>query len=178
MGLLGNPFADIALAPFTGGLSLVSMDGGLEDTASRIPGINELTGAESNEEKALRRKQKELAKALEQQRDAQQNSRMNALGQQLLAFNPRNQVMAQMFGPQAAFSPEAMAAMAQSPLPSPIEAAGIPTGTTLTPQQVQQQRAYLEAEERRKQMLMNGFQQPGPGPAPVGMPTPQAARRF
>jgi hypothetical protein len=172
-------FGSVALAPATGGLSVLGMD---ENTRSRIPILGPLTGAKSDAEKALLEKQQQMAREAQQRMGYQQDARMNALGQQLLAFNPRNQMIAQMFGPQAAFTPEAMAQMAQGPQPFVDDSVGGYTGGD--PQKLAQQREYVrrrqeyeDAEKRRRDMILGNFQAPGTGPAPIAMPQAQPGRR-
>lgn len=90
-----------------------------ENTMANIPGVSSLFGSQSDAEKNLLKKQSQLAAEAKAQQDKNQKARMQALGQSMLAFNPRNQVMAQMFGPEAAFSPEQFAQMGQSPFGPP-----------------------------------------------------------
>src|SRR5215216_6449212 len=94
-----------------------------EDTMSKIPGLNAIGGYQPDSQKALIKKQEELAKDAELQKKRNQQARMQALGQSMLAFNPQNQMMAQMYGPQAAFSPQQMAQMAGDPGAKPLEEA-------------------------------------------------------
>jgi hypothetical protein len=90
-----------------------------EDTTSKIPVLGSLTGAKSDEYKALLKKQEEMAKEMAARRQQQHNQSLQGLSQSMLAFNPRNQMMAQMFGPEAAFTPQQFAAMAQDPAGPP-----------------------------------------------------------
>ena len=146
--------------------------------------INAAMGGRTKEEKALVAKQQQLAQEAKVRQGQQQDARMNALGQQLLAFNPTNQMMAQMFGPGAAFQPEQMAAMAQgqqpaAPDPSLVNYQGTdPAKRAEVAEWIRRKKEFDAAEAGRRDMLMNGIQQPGPGPAPISMPTPQAARRY
>jgi hypothetical protein len=143
-----------------------------EDFRSKIPGLNELTGAQSDAEKQLLAKQEELAKEARQRQQQQQQARMNALGQSLLAFNPQNQMMAQMFGPGAAFTPEQFAQMAQNPMPNET-----PWGTGTDQQRAEQ--VQRRDAERARQERIRGQMQPLPqGPAPINMPRPAPARRY
>lgn len=130
-------------------------------------------GGNSKEEKQLLAKQEELAQATEQRRKQAEQERLNRLGQQLMAFNPLNQAMANMYGPQAAFSPEAMGALAGDPA-AKAGAAGQPEGVGYTPEEIMR----ANADARRRQSVQAAFQQPGPGPAPLQPRAPQAARRF
>jgi hypothetical protein len=167
MGLFDGlkKIASVSLAPVTGGLSLGA---GGEDMVARIPLVGGLLGAETDSQKALVKKQEQLAE--EAKKRAQQNAqaRMNALGQSMLAFNPQNQMMAQMFGPQAAFSPQQFAQMGADP-----SVAGMPWGTGTD----EQRRAQAEDAARRKKIEQQ-MTPLGPGPAPLRLPPPQAGRRF
>lgn len=145
--------------------------------------INKIMGGRTKEEDALIAKQQQMAQEAKVRQGQQQDARMNQLGQQLLAFNPRNQMMAQMFGPQAAFSPDQMAQMVQGQAPPFDPAVANYTGDD--PQKKAQYAEYWRrrkefeaAEAQRHDMMMNGFQQPGPGPAPMQMSAPQAARKY
>jgi hypothetical protein len=145
--------------------------------------INALTSGKTKEEKALLAKQEQMAAEAKVRQGQQQDARMNQLGQQLLAFNPSNQLMAKMYGPDAAFSPEQMANMVQGQAPVNDPAVGGYTGTDpkkLAEQQevVRRAKEYNEAEQKRREMMLNNWQAPGPGPTPIQMPTPQPARRY
>lgn len=158
-------FGAVAAAPFTGGGSLLL---GGEDTLARIPVLGGLMGAETDAQKQLLEKQKQMEQEARRQQQRNQQARMQALGQSLLAFNPQNQMMAQMFGPQAAFSPQQMAQMGADP-----SVAGQPWGTGTNEQRV----AQVKDRERRQQ-IESQTTPLGPGPAPLRLPPPQAARRF
>lgn len=170
----------VVAAPLTGGMSLVGMS---ENTRSRLPLIGGLTGAQSDAEKALIAKQKQMAEDAARQKRANEQARMNALGQQLLAFNPRNQVMAQMFGPDAAFTPQQMGAMAADPgaksqadyhqawqqsMASGKPMAGMSADDL----------ARMQADQRR-QAMVQGNMAPLPQAArPLDPRTPQPGRRY
>lgn len=158
----------IGTAPISGGASLLGLN---EDTMSRVPVLNSLTGAQSDAQKALIKKQQEMAADAKKRQEQNAQARMNALGQSLLAFNPQNQMIAQMFGPQAAFSPQQFAQMAADPRPQQ------PWGTG-TDQERRDQVLRKQEEERRQRMLAQGMQPLGPGPAPLRLPPPQAARKY
>ncbi len=151
--------------------------------------IDALAGGRTKEESALLHKQEQLAKEAKARMAQVQESRMNALGQQLLAMNPRNQMMAKMYGPGAAFQPQEFAAMTQNPIPPPEMPAELKAleGNTkpLTPQQkaayaafAQQKQQYEQGNQQRSDQMMNGMAPPGPGPAPLQARTPQAARKY
>jgi hypothetical protein len=91
-----------------------------EDVLAKIPILGPLSGAETEEEKALLRKQKQLAEDAKRRAEITGPARMAALNQSMLAFAPRNRVMAQMFGPEAAFTGKQMADMSANPMgPTP-----------------------------------------------------------
>jgi len=151
--------------------------------------IDAIAGGNTKEQDALIAKQKQMAQEAEARRAQVQESRMNALGQQLLAMNPSNQMMAQMFGPGAAYQPEQMAAMVQNPMPPPEmpkELQALEGNTKpLTPQQkaayaafAKQKQQYEQGNQQRTDMMMNGVTPPGPGPAPLQPRTPQPARKY
>lgn len=167
MGLLDGlkKIASVSLAPVTGGLSLGA---GGEDMVARIPLVGGFLGAETDAQKALVKKQEELAKEAAKRAQMNANARMNALGQSMLAFNPQNQMMAQMFGPQAAFSPQQFAQMAQDP-----RVAGVPWGSG-----TDEQRQAQVADKARRQQIQQQMQPLGPGPAPLNMPRAAAPRRY
>lgn len=167
----------VIAAPFTGGLSLLP-------TAYEVG--SSLFGGEDQEraQKALIAQQQQLAREAKMRRDEQQQRNMNALAQSMLAFNPRNRMMAQMFGPEAAFSPTEFAAMVRNPAPLPemdpsIDQTSADPRVAQEQQRVLAERAkYRQDNERRQQMVMQGMAPPGPGPAPLQMRAPAPARRY
>lgn len=169
-------------APGAAGLPWGEIAGKTLATAAPVA-INMAMGGRTKEEKALIAKQQQLAQEARVRQGQQQDARMNALGQQLLAFNPSNQLMAQMYGPQAAFGPEQMAQMVQGPKPNWDEQLYNYTGTDQNrlkakAEMIRRKNEYDASEGQRRDMMMNGISQPGPGPAPINMPAPQAARRY
>lgn len=91
-----------------------------ENTIAQIPVVNSLTGAKSDSEKQLLKKQEQLAREAKQRAQLNEQMRMRALQQSIGAFAPQNRVMAQMFGPDAAFSGKEMADMTANPMPSQL----------------------------------------------------------
>lgn len=84
-------------------------------------GLGALGGAfglfgNDDDEKALIAKQKQLAAEAQKRREDLQRSHMRSLNQTMMAAAPRNQVMAQMFGPEAAFTGKQMADMTANPM--------------------------------------------------------------
>lgn len=173
--------------PFSGrGLVTIGTLGGSEllgeDTMSKIPGLNAIGGYESDSQKALIKKQEELAKDAELQKKRNQQMRMQALGQSMLAFNPQNQMMAQMYGPQAAFSPQQMAQMSADPgamSQADYDRAyqeSLRTGKVMGVSADDKKR--MEDNQRRMAQVQTQTTPLGPGPAPLKMPPPAAARRY
>lgn len=169
MGFWDSPLGTVATLNPIGLVARTATD---ENFRSNIPILGDLTGAQSNEEKALLEKQKQLAEEAVQRRKQMQQARMNAMGQSILAFNPRNQMMAKMFGPEAAFTPQQFAQMAQNPIPNET-----PWGTGTDQQRVEQVQRR-DAERQRQAMIQGSMSPVGPGPAPLQQRTPMAARRF
>lgn len=179
----------IALAPVTGGASLL---GASENTLSKIPVVGGLMGAQSDAEKALLKKQEQMAAETKAQQEKNARMRMQALGQSMLAFNPQNQMMAQMFGPQAAFTPQQFSQMAADPSARTPEdfardrQAALarqpgPNGNAPSrhmPNWTAEDIAKMQAEQRRRQQIEQQMTPLGPGPAALNMAPPAAARRF
>lgn len=151
--------------------------------------------------KALQKKQEQMAEEAKKRQAESARTRMNALGQQMLAFNPQNQMMAQMFGPEAAFSPQQFAAMGADPgatsrakfdeAKSTYEAemsrhaaAGEKVSLAgrkraaealgMTPEVVRR----MEEDEERRRKIEQQMTPLGRGPAPIQMSAPQASRRY
>lgn len=166
-----------------------------ENTMSKIPGLNAIGGYTSDADKRLLAKQEQMAAEAKKQQERNAQARLQALGQSMLAFNPRNQMMAQMFGPEAAFSPQQFAQMGSDPgakpvaeaqqawtqaaMANPIDPKTRSRTSGAMPPEVQAELERSYENERRKRELMAGMQPVGPGPAPLGpRPAPQQARRF
>jgi|APDOM4702015073_1054812.scaffolds.fasta_scaffold00032_12 hypothetical protein len=160
-----------------------------EDTVARLPVVNGLLGAESDSQKALIKKQEQLDAEAKKREQQNVQARMRALGQSMLAFNPQNQMMAQMFGPQAAFSPQQFAQMTGDPgarseaeykqahakaLEQPW--AGDRRLSTQGWSAADIQR--MQENEKRKKMIAQQMTPLGPGPAPLNLPPAAAARRY
>jgi hypothetical protein len=153
-----------------------------EDTLAKIPVLNSITGSQPDSAKALIKKQEELAKDAELQKKKNQQMRMQALGQSMLAFNPQNQMMAQMYGPQAAFSPQQMAQMSADPgamsqadydrAYQESARTGKPMGVTAD------DKKRMQENQRRMAQVQSQTTPLGPGPAPLKLPPPAAARRY
>lgn len=173
----------VALAPATGGLSLFA---GGEDTLARVPVLGGLMGAQTDATKALLKKQEQLAEEAKVQQQKNAQMRMQALGQSMLAFNPQNQMMAQMFGPQAAFSPQQMAQMAGDPgARSPAEFEAAQKRAMEQPWQTRRMDGWtgddmkrMQADQQRRRMIQQQMTPLGPGPAPMNLRPPAAARRY
>ncbi len=150
---------------------------------AKVPGLRELTGSRTDAEKQLLEKQKQLAEEARKRQLANEQARLNAMGQKMLAFNPQNQMMAQMYGPEAAFSPQQFAQMAQDPYAKTQEdfsrahAESLRTGKPMQGMN-QGELDRMRQNEQRQRMIQQNMQAPGPGPAPLQPRTPQAARRY
>lgn len=81
-----------------------------------------LGGDDDKAKKALLEKQRQLAAEAQRRREQLQRSHMRALTQQTMAFAPRNNVMAGMFGPDAAFTGKQIADMTANPMGPPEHA--------------------------------------------------------
>ncbi len=156
-----------------------------EDLASKIPGYGALTGSKSNAQKDLEKKQKEIAAQMAAYRPQLRNANMNSLTQQLGAFGPRNAMLAQFAGPQAAFSGEQFAQMGADPFgqtPIPPELMNYrgtdPKVRAQIDELMRVRAAERKAEEERKQSLMGLGPPPGSGPTPMSNPQAAPARRY
>lgn len=155
-----------------------------EDIIARIPVVGPLTGAETSSHKALKAKQEQMAEEAKKRQRLNHQVRMNALGQQMLAFNPMNQTMAQMFGPGAAFQPEQLAAMAADPMKPQLDPSLYGYQGTNDKKEAEikafmaDKKQYDENEKRRREMLMGGLQPLPQGPAPIQQRAPLAAKRY
>lgn len=175
-----NPFSGRSLIGL-GTMGLSELVG--EDTMSKVPVLNALGGYEPDSQKALRAKQEQMAAELKKRQQQNEQARLNALGQSMLAFNPQNQLMAQMYGPDAAFTPQQFAQMAADPMaasPEAFSAAHAESMRTGQPMKGfdKEQLDRMEADRRRRAMIEQNMKPPGPGPAPIKMTAPQAARKF
>ncbi len=165
----GNAAASTGMTALEKGL----INGGVQATLPLL--IQGLTGGRTAEEKALLAKQQQMAEDAQRRQGEVQDARMNTLAQQVLAFNPRNQMLAQMFGPSAAFTPQQMAGVVQGPPPPSLGPNPTPAQQAAYDARMKQ---YQASEAARQQAIQSGFQQPGAGPRPLNMPAPQAARKY
>jgi hypothetical protein len=178
----GSASASAASAPLTAGGFATKY--ALPALAAVAPlAIQQMTKGQTKEQKQLIELQKQMALEAQQRQGQLQDQRMNQLGQQILAFNPTNQLMAQMYGPQAAFQPEQAAQMVQGqepPMdPNILNYMGTDQNVLKQKQEmIRRHNEWLQSEGQRRDMVMGGFQAPGAGPAPITMPAPQAARKF
>lgn len=204
-----------------GGLMLATNPGvqqGVSSILGGLPIIGGFFGGQSDAEKALVRKQEQMAAEVRrrQQQQALQAPQLQGTAQSMLAFNPLNQAMARMYGAESAFTPAQLAKMVQNPNAFPgidewqrqQPGGGVggqekmnamlrgdrtpPQPQSLTNYQgndpkiqaqveeyLRQKQMYEEAERRRRETIMGGFQEPGPGPAPLGPRlAPAPGRRF
>jgi hypothetical protein len=84
-------------------------------------GVGALAGAfgfldpDDEDQKKLIRKQEQMAREARAREDSLRRAGLQSLGQTMGAFGPRNRAMAEMFGPEAAFSGEEVANMTADP---------------------------------------------------------------
>jgi hypothetical protein len=180
--------------PFSGrGLTAIATLGGSEllgeDTMAKVPIFGPLSGAKTDEEKRLVEKQKQMAEEAKKRQAEMQRARMNALGQSMLAFNPQNQMMAEMFGPQAAFSPQQFAQMGNDPgarseaeykqaHAKAMEQPWAGDRRLSTQGWSNEDIQRMRENEKRKKMIEQQMTPLGPGPAPLNLPPAAAARRY
>jgi len=189
VGTVASPFAATpamaaAATPAAAGMTTGQMIGaGISGASLGLDAYGLIKSqTDSKAEKALLAKQEQLAKETAARREQVQQEGMNRLGTQLLAFNPQNQMMAQMFGPDAAFNPQQMGAMAADPGAMSQEEydrkyqESLRTGQPIQVSPAEERR--MEANKRRQQQVTAGAAPLGPGPAPLQQVAPQAARRF
>lgn len=178
-----NPFSGRGLV----GLGTLGLSEALgEETMSKVPVLGALGGFRSNAEKQLMETQKRLAQETAAQRAQNERTRMNALGQQMLAFNPQNQAVAQMFGPEAAFSPQQMAGMVNDPGARNREQYNAAHAKAMTqPWQDRRMEGWtgddvkrMEENERRQKMVQQNMQPLPQAPPPMQMTGAAPARRF
>lgn len=137
-----------------------------------------------DERKALAAKQEQIARETQLRRQQQQQARMDTLANRMLAFDPYNQHLAQMFGPGAAFQPEQLAALTENTMKPELDPALRNYRGTDDKKEAQindymaAMDKYKAAEEARRNKVMGGIQRPGPGPAPIQPRTPLAAKRY
>lgn len=150
-----------------------------------LAGLDELMhGGQSKADKALIEKQEQMAREAELRREQTNNARMDALGQRMLAYNPHNQLMASMFGPDAAFSQTQFADMVHNPMQPQLDPSleGYQGTDPKKSQQINDYMAadarYKASEEARRGQMMSGMSPVPQGPAPMQMAAPQAARRY
>lgn len=179
MGL--NPVRMFTAAATLGGSELLG-----QDTMSKVPLLGPLMGAKSDAEKALIKKQQELAKEAELRQAQNQQARQQALAQSMMAFGPRNQAMSEMFGPEAAFSQQAMTQMAQDPYnqepkldPRLVGYQGMDRAARGEINEWAWKKKQWEAEQARLRQQTN-FQDPRSAPQapPLRQVTAQAGRRY
>lgn len=87
-----------------------------EDFLARVPILGPLLGAETEEQKALVKQQKRMAEDAKRREAIMGPARLQAMNQSMTAFAPRNKLMAEMFGPDAAFTGKQIADMTANPL--------------------------------------------------------------
>src|SRR5688572_3089935 len=113
--------------PMTLGLIFAASNPGVQqgvtNVLGKLPIVGGLfgNGGQTDAEKALVRRQQQMAEMVRRRQEQQALTapQLQGTAQQMLAFDPLNRAMASMHGPQAAFTPEQMAAMVRNPNPMP-----------------------------------------------------------
>jgi len=173
----GATAASTGTAAAAGGLSAGQVISGLQAATAGGMLLNDVFGGHGDEAK-LRRKQAQLAEEARQRQSSMHQQQMNSLGQQLLAFNPQNQLMAQMFGPQAAFSPEQFAAMGKDPAAVDPSLVNYQGGDPAIQKKVQEQVQRLQADQARQASIKQGMTPLPPAATPLQPTQVQQQRRF
>jgi hypothetical protein len=143
-----------------------------------------IRGGGDDERKTLAAKQEQMARETQLRRQQAQQARMDALGNRMLAFDPFNQHLARMFGPEAAFKPEQLAALVENPMKPELdpELRDYRGTDDKKERQINDYMAakekYDAAEKARREKVMGGITPTGPAPAAFNMPAPMAARRY
>jgi hypothetical protein len=179
-----------------------------EDVLAKIPIVGPLSGAETEEQKALVRQQKRMAEDAKRRAEIMGPARLQAMNQQMLAFGPRNKMMAEMFGPDAAFTGKQIADMTANPMGAPqgdpktaqvaqqlqkyglksyedVLAFNKQTGSHLTDskgfmqaQQLMEQQKKAADDEKKRRAGLDQAFAVGPGPAPLAPTQAAPVRRY
>ena len=141
-------------------------------------------GADKKAKRELLRKQEQMAREMREHQHRMELARTQSTGQQMLAFNPQNQAMAEIFGPDAAFSPQQMAQMGANPMPPETIDPSLVDMRTPNAQKQMQVEAYLRrknereaALKRQQEMIEQGMKPLPQGPAPLARQTTVAPAR-
>lgn len=160
-----------------GGITAGQVIAGAQTATAAGMLAKDLFGSDGDAEK-LKRKQAALAEEARVRMGTQHQQQMNALGQQMLAFNPQNQLMAQMFGPQAAFSPEQFAAMAKDPASVDPALVNYQGADPAIQKKVEAEAARLNQDKERQAKITAGMTPLPAQQAAFQMPKAQAQRKF
>jgi hypothetical protein len=163
----------------------------VEDVVARVPLIGPLSGAETDEQKALVRQQKRMAEDAKRRAELVGPARMRAMNQQVLAFGPRNK----------------MADMTANPMPAPGDPAAAKLDAELrkygldsyekvlaynkqaghqitdnkgfmAAMKHREEQAKLEAAEKQRRAALDQAFATGPGPAPIAPMQAAPVRRY
>jgi hypothetical protein len=167
-----------------------------EGILAKVPVLGPLLGAETEEQKELVRQQKRMAEDLQ------------AMNQQVMAFAPRNKLMAEMFGPDAAFTGKQIGDMTANPMGAPqgdpqtaklaqqlkkyglksyedVLAFNKQTNSRLTDSQgfmkamqLMDQQRTAEEAEKKRRAGLDAAFATGPGPAPIAPTQAAPVRRY
>jgi hypothetical protein len=179
-----------------------------EDVLARLPVLGPLLGAESSEQKALIAQQKRMAEDAKRREELLRPARLAGFQQSMGAFAPRNKMMANVFGPDAAFSGKQMADMTADPMGGPtadpkvmaleqqlkkygidnyaeLQAFNKDTDSRLTDNKgftaamaFRKQRDEAALKEKQRRAQMEQLFATGPGPAPINPIQAAPVRRF
>jgi hypothetical protein len=179
-----------------------------EDVLARVPIIGPLSGAETDEQKALVRQQKRMAEDAKRRAAIMGPARLQSMNQQVQAFGPRNKMMAEMFGPDAAFTGKQMGDMTANPMGPPqgdpktahlveelkkyglksyedVLAFNKQNDRRLTDSkgfmqahQLMEQQAKAAEDERKRRAGLDQAFATGPGPAPLAPTQAAPVRRY
>lgn len=179
-----------------------------ENVLARIPVLGPLLGAESSEQKALIAQQRRMAEDAKRREELLRPARLAGFQQSMGAFAPRNRMMANVFGPEAAFSGQEMANMTADPMGPPkgdpqvmaleqqlkrygidnyaeLQAFNKDTNSRLTDNKgfnaamaFRKQRDEAALKEKQRRAQMEQLFATGPGPAPIAPTQAAPVRRF
>jgi hypothetical protein len=179
-----------------------------EGILAKVPVLGPLLGAETEEQKELVRQQKRMAEDAKRRAELAGPARLQAMNQQVMAFAPRNKLMAEMFGPDAAFTGKQIGDMTANPMGAPqgdpqtaklaqqlkkyglksyedVLAFNKQTNSRLTDSQgfmkamqLMDQQRTAEEAEKKRRAGLDAAFATGPGPAPIAPTQAAPVRRY
>jgi hypothetical protein len=114
-GAFGGAMAGAGVGAAFGG----PVGAGIGAGVGGIVGLGTSFFGDKDAEKRLLQQQRRMAEDAARRERIMQQARTQANSQSVLAFSPHNKVMAQMFGPEAAFSGQQMGDMTANPMGAP-----------------------------------------------------------